>query len=211
MLDNFKKFSGLSEKKIKDSFQTPYILEERKLNVTALDIFSRMLYDRIVYFGTDFNEDSCNTTICQLLYLSSVSNDDINIYINSPGGSVSDGLALIDVMNYIPCDVSTTCVGMSASMGAVLLSSGAKGKRNILPNSRVMIHQPSGGYRGTAADIKIQFEEMEKCKKTLYEILANNMVKSYEEIEVLCDRDSWFGAEEAVNMGLVDNILVKKK
>ncbi len=197
-------------KSINDSTINPYILEERKLNVTQMDIYSRLMMDRIIYFGSDFNSDACNVMLCQLLYLSSVDNRDINVYINSPGGSVYDGLAVIDTMNYIDCDVSTTVAGMAASMGAVLLSSGTKGKRFALPHSRIMIHQPSGGMRGSASDMKIEYEEMMKCRKDLYNILAKNMNKSFEEIEALCDRDKWFLSNEAVEIGIIDKVLERK-
>ena len=135
---------------------TPYILEERQLNVATFDVFSRLMYDRIIYFTGVVNDDTCDTAIAQLLYLSSVDERDINMYINSPGGSVVDGLGLVDTMNYINCDISTTCIGMAASMGSVLLSNGAKGKRFVLPHSRVMIHQVSSSQSGTLADLEIE-------------------------------------------------------
>lgn len=197
-------------KKISNTIVTPYVLEERNLNVASYDIFSRLLLDRIIYFGSDFNSDACNVTIAQLLYLSSVDGRDINIYINSHGGSVFDGLGVIDTMNFINCDVSTTSVGMAASMGAVLLSSGEKGKRFSLPNSRIMIHQPASSMKGTASQFKIEYEEMMKCQKTLYEILSKNMNRPYEEIESLCDRDKWFSAKEGIEFGLIDKILEKQ-
>ena len=134
----------------------PFILEERKMNVTQMDVFSRLLFDRIIYFSGVVDSESCNTVIAQLLYLSSTDNRDINLYINSPGGSVIDGLGVIDTINFIPCDVTTTCVGMAASMGAVLLSCGAKGKRLVLPHSRVMIHQVSSGMSGVSKDLEIE-------------------------------------------------------
>ena len=153
---------------------TPYILEERQLNVATFDVFSRLMYDRIIYFTGVVNSDTCDTAIAQLLYLSSVDERDINMYINSPGGSVVDGLGLVDTMNYINCDISTTCIGMAASMGSVLLSNGAKGKRFVLPHSRVMIHQVSSSQSGTLADLEIELEQTRRCKNDVYKILADN-------------------------------------
>lgn len=188
----------------------PVILEERKMNVAAMDVFSRLLYDRIIYFGDDFNRETCNIIIAQLLYLNSLNNDDISIYINSNGGSVVDGLGVIDTINYIDSQVSTICVGTAASMGAVLLSSGQKGKRYALPHSRIMIHQVSSQMQGTFSDLKIEFEQTERCKHDLYKILATNLNKPYEEIERLCDRDNWFIGEEAKELGIIDEVLIKK-
>lgn len=188
---------------------TPVVLEERKMNVVAMDVYSRMLYDRIIYFGHEFNQDTCNLLNAQLLYLSSLDERDINIYINSPGGSVVDGLSSIDVMNFIPNNVSTTCIGMAASMGAVLLSCGEKGKRFVLPHSRVMIHQVSSGMRGTFSDMKIEMEQTERCRNDVYKLLADNMGKTFEEVEMLCDRNNWFIGQEAVELGIVDKVLTK--
>jgi ATP-dependent Clp protease protease subunit len=188
---------------------TPVVLEERKMNVVAMDVYSRMLYDRIIYFGHEFNQDTCNLLNAQLLYLSSLDERDINVYINSPGGSVVDGLSSIDVMNFIPNNVSTTCIGMAASMGAVLLSCGEKGKRFVLPHSRVMIHQVSSGMRGTYSDIKIEMEQTERCRNDVYRLLADNMGKTFEEVEMLCDRNNWFIGQEAVELGIVDKVLTK--
>lgn len=189
----------------------PFILEERKLNVAQMDVFSRLLFDRIIYFSGVVNDESCNTVIAQLLYLSSIDNRDINIYINSPGGSVVDGLGVIDTINFIPCDVSTTCIGMAASMGAVLLSCGVKGKRFVLPHSRVMVHQVSSGMQGTSKDLEIELEQTLRCKKDIYEILAKNTDKSFEQIENDCDRNFWLIGEEAVNYGIADKLLVKSE
>ena len=188
---------------------TPVVLEERKLNVSTLDIYSRLLYDRILYFGHEFNQETCNLAIAQLLYLDSIGEQNINIYVNSGGGEVLSGLGLIDTMNLIKSPVSTTCVGMAASMGAVLLSCGEKGKRFVLPHSRVMIHQVSSGMRGTYSDMKIELEQTERCRNDLYNILATNLGKSFEEIEQLCDRDNWFIGQEAVDLGIADQLLVK--
>lgn len=187
----------------------PFILEERKMNVTQMDVFSRLLFDRIIYFSGVVDEDSCNTVIAQLLYLSSTDNRDINIYINSPGGSVVDGLGVIDTIDFVPCDITTTCVGMAASMGAVLLSCGAKGKRLVLPHSRVMIHQVSSGMQGVSKDLEIELEQTLRCKKDLYDILSKNTGKSYEQIEKDCDRNFWLIGKEAVDYGLADKVLSK--
>ena len=190
---------------------TPYILEERQLNVATFDVFSRLMYDRIIYFTGVVNSDTCDTAIAQLLYLSSVDERDINMYINSPGGSVVDGLGLVDTMNYINCDISTTCIGMAASMGSVLLSNGAKGKRFVLPHSRVMIHQVSSSQSGTLADLEIEIEQTRRCKNDVYKILADNTGRSFEEMEKLCDRNNWFIGQEAVDLGIVDKVLITAK
>ena len=190
---------------------TPYILEERQLNVATFDVFSRLMYDRIIYFTGVVNSDTCDTAIAQLLYLSSVDERDINMYINSPGGSVVDGLGLVDTMNYINCDISTTCIGMAASMGSVLLSNGTKGKRFVLPHSRVMIHQVSSSQSGTLADLEIELEQTRRCKNDVYKILADNTGRSFEEMEKLCDRNNWFIGQEAVDLGIVDKVLITTK
>lgn len=190
---------------------TPYILEERQLNVATFDVFSRLMYDRIIYFTGVVDDDSCNTAVAQLLYLSSVDERDISMYINSPGGSVVDGLGLVDTMNYISCDISTTCIGMAASMGSVLLSNGAKGKRFVLPHSRVMIHQVSSGAQGVLKDLEIELEQTRRCKNDLYEILAKNTNKSFEEIERDCDRNYWLIGKEVVEYGIVDKVLDRNR
>ena len=190
---------------------TPYILEERQLNVATFDVFSRLMYDRIIYFTGVADDDSCNTAVAQLLYLSSVDERDISMYINSPGGSVVDGLGLVDTMNYISCDISTTCIGMAASMGSVLLSNGTKGKRFVLPHSRVMIHQVSSGAQGVLKDLEIELEQTRRCKNDLYEILAKNTNKSFEEIERDCDRNYWLIDKEAVEYGIVDKVLDRNR
>ena len=220
-LKDFRKFA-LSNTKVSPSvlddvvkkqsnMLTPYILEERQLNVATFDVFSRLMYDRIVYFTGVVNDDTCNTAVAQLLYLASVDERDINMYINSPGGSVVDGLGLVDTMNYINCDVSTLCIGMAASMGSVLLSNGAKGKRFVLPHSRVMIHQVSSSQSGTLADLEIEIEQTRRCKNDVYKILADNTGKTFEEMEALCDRNNWFIGQEAVDLGIVDKVLTKEK
>jgi ATP-dependent Clp protease protease subunit len=196
--------------KKQNNILTPYILEDRQLNVATFDVFSRLMYDRIIYFTGVVNDDTCNTAIAQLLYLASVDERDISMYINSPGGSVVDGLGLVDTMNYINCDVSTLCVGMAASMGSVLLSNGAKGKRFVLPHSRVMIHQVSSSQSGTLADLEIELEQTRRCKQDVYKILADNTGKTFEEMEALCDRNNWFIGQEAVDLGIADKVLQKE-
>ena len=191
----------------------PYILEEREMNVTQMSVFSRLFKDRILFLGTEVTSDSANILMSQLMFLNSVDEtEDIKLYINSPGGSVSCGLAIYDIMNFITPDVSTYCMGTCASMAAVLLSSGEKGKRYSLPHSEVMIHQPSTGIgRIKAEDLRVEFEQMEKCKATLYRILSENTGKDIKEIEDLCRLDKWYSADEAVDFGLIDTVIRKKK
>lgn len=189
---------------------TPVVLEERKLQATAVDIYSRLLFDRIIYMGHEFTPETCNLIVAQLLYLNSLDNRDINLYINSPGGSVLDGLAIIDTMDFIDSKVSTSCIAMAASMGAVLLAHGEQGKRIVLPHSRVMIHQVSSANRGTYSDMKIEMEQTLRCRNDVYTILAKDMNKSFEEVEQLCDRNNWFIGQEAVDIGLADKVLVKE-
>jgi ATP-dependent Clp protease protease subunit len=190
---------------------TRTILEERQMNVASMDIYSRLLYDRVMYFGEEFGAETCNLAVAQLLYLSSIGGEGISIYINSPGGSVMDGLAIIDTMNFIKNKVSTICVGEAASMGAVLLSCGTKGLRYVLPHARVMIHQVSGGARGTVSDMRIDLEVAERCRKDVYTLLAKNMGKTFEEVETLCDRNNWFVGQEAVELGIVDKVLEQQE
>lgn len=191
---------------------TPYILEERQLNVATFDVFSRLMYDRIIYFTGVVNDETCDTAIAQLLYLSSTDERDISMYINSGGGSVVAGLGLVDTMNYINCDVSTTCIGMAASMGSVLLSNGAKGKRFVLPHSRVMVHQVSSSQSGTLADLEIELEQTRRCKNDVYKILADNTGHTFEEMEKLCDRNNWFIGQEAVDdLRIADKVLISSK
>ena len=190
----------------------PYVVEQTSRGERSYDIFSRLLNDRIVMLSEEVNDTTASLVVAQLLFLEAQDPDkDIQFYINSPGGSVSAGLAIYDTMQYIKPDVSTICIGMAASMGAFLLSSGAKGKRIALPNSEIMIHQPSGGSRGQATDIQIQAEQILKIKKRLNEILAANTGKSLKEIERDCERDHFMTAEEAKEYGLIDNIITGKK
>lgn len=198
--------------KTQDVYLNPTIIEERKLNVAQMDVFSRLMMDRILWLNTEVNSDVMNILNSQLLYLDSISDDDISLYINSPGGSVIDGLSTYDIMNYINSDVATYCMGMSASMGAVLLSSGKKGKRYSLPHGEIMIHQPSGSSGHVKSDeLEVAWKQMEKCKNTLYSILSENTGKSVDEIEQLCRLDKWYTAVEAVTEGLIDEVIFKKK
>ena len=186
----------------------PYVIEQTSRGERSYDIYSRLLKERIIFLGEEVNEVTASLVVAQLLFLESEDpNKDINLYINSPGGVVTSGMAIYDTMNYIKCDVSTICIGMAASMGAFLLAGGTKGKRFALPNSEIMIHQPSGGARGQATEIKIVAENILKTKKKLNEILAANTGRSIEEIERDTERDNYMSAEEAKAYGLIDEIL----
>ena len=192
-------------------YLNPYILEERQLNVTQMDVFSRLMMDRIIFLGTEINDYTANTIQAQLLYLDSTDpGKDISIYINSPGGSVTAGLGIYDTMQFISSDVATICTGMAASMGAVLLVAGQEGKRSALPHSRVMIHQPLGGVQGQASDIEIEAKEIQKFKKELYTIISNHSHTPYEKVWTDSDRNYWMTAEEAKEYGMIDAVLVKK-
>ena len=187
---------------------TPNIIEERQMNAVAMDIFSRLMMDRIIFLGVPIYEDVANIIMGQLLFLeSSNPNRDIQIYINSPGGSVYAGLAIYDTMQYISSDVATICTGYAASMGAVLMCAGQKGKRTALPHSRIMIHQPLGGAQGQASDIEITYKEINKLKKELYTIIADHSGQKYAQIEKDGDRDFWMTAEEAKAYGMIDDVL----
>jgi ATP-dependent Clp protease protease subunit len=192
------------------SYISPSILEERQLNVTQMDVFSRLMMDRIIFLGTEVNDYTANVIQAQLLYLDSVDSDrDISIYLNTPGGSVYAGLGIYDTMQLVSPDVATICTGMAASMAAVLLTAGAKGKRSALPHSRVMIHQPLGGAEGQASDIEIAAKQIKQLKGELYEIIAKHSGKSLECIEKDADRDYWMTAQQAVEYGMVDSILTR--
>lgn len=195
---------------VKNSYINPMVLEERQMNVTSLDVYSRLLMDRIIFVNGEVESNMANILTAQLLWLDQQSDKQINLYINSPGGSVIDGLQILDTTKIINAPISTTCLGMAASMGAVILSCGEKGQRFALPHSRVMIHQVSSACRGSYSDMKIEFEQTERCKKDVYNILAENLGKTYDEIELLCDRNNWFIGEEAVKLGIVDEIVTKK-
>lgn len=187
---------------------TPYIMEERRMNVAQMDVFSRLMMDRIIFLGTGIDDQVANIVTAQLLFLeSSDPSKDIQIYINSPGGSVYAGLGIYDTMQIIKPDVATICTGMAASMGAVLLVAGEKGKRSALKHSRVMIHQPSGGAQGVASDMEINLREMLKLKKELYDIIAHHSGQTYEWVEKASDRDYWMTSGEAKDFGMVDEVL----
>ena len=189
----------------------PYVLESTSRGERSYDIYSRLLKDRIIFLGEEVNDVTASLVVAQLLFLESEDpNKDINLYINSPGGSVTAGMAIYDTMNYIKCDVCTTCIGMAASMGAFLLSGGTKGKRYALPNAEVMIHQPSGGARGQETEIRIVAENILKTRNKLNEILAANTGKSVEEIARDTERDNYMTAQEALAYGLIDSIVEKR-
>ena len=189
----------------------PYVVEQTSRGERSYDIFSRLLNDRIIFLGEEVNATTASLVVAQLLYLEAQDPDkDIQFYINSPGGSVTDGLAIYDTMQYIKCDVSTICIGMAASMGAFLLSSGTKGKRIALPNAEIMIHQPSGGFQGQATDIEIHAENIMKIKQRLNEILAANTGKAVEEVRAACERDHFMTSAEAKEFGLIDKVIYKR-
>ena len=186
----------------------PYVVEQTNRGERSYDIFSRLLNDRIVFLGEEVNATTASLVVAQLLYLEAQDPDkEIQLYINSPGGSVTDGMAIYDTMQYIKCDVSTVCVGMAASMGAFLLSSGTKGKRIALPNAEIMIHQPSAGTQGQITDMAIHLKRLEIIKKRMNVILADNCGRSVEEVTADCERDNFMTADEAKEYGLVDKII----
>lgn len=221
MKNEFQKFAlsqGISSlnlhryQSVIDGYVSPTIIEERRLNVAQMDVFSRLMMDRIIFLGAPIDDDVANIIQAQLLFLETQDPErDVQIYINSPGGSVSAGLGIYDTMQLIAPEVSTICTGMAASMGAVLLTAGAKGKRSALPHSRVMIHQPLGGVQGQASDIEITAREILKYKQELYEILANHSRQPIEKIAADADRDYWMRAEEAKAYGLIDEVLIGRK
>ena len=217
----FKKFAvkghGLSSmtldrfEKATDAYINPTIIEERKLNVASMDVFSRLMMDRIIFLGVPIDDDVANIIQAQLLFLASTDpSADISLYINTPGGQVTSGLAIYDTMQLVEPDVATICTGMAASMGSVLLCAGARGKRSCLPHSKVLIHQPLGGAQGQASDIMIAAEEIEKTRKELYEIISEQSGQPYEKVFADADRDYWMTASEALEYGMVDEILSKK-
>ena len=218
-MEDFKKFAkgngvngnGLDKYITQMGYINPTILEERQLNVTQMDVFSRLMMDTNIFLGTGIDADVANIVNAQMLYLSSLSDEDITLNINSPGGEVYSGLAIIDTMNFINNDIQTVCMGMAASMGAVILSAGKKGKRGALKHSRVMIHQPLGGARGQASDILIEAEQIKLVKDELCNILADNSGQSFEKVIADCDRDHWLTADEALKYGLIDIIHTNKK
>ena len=195
-----------------DAYINPTILEERRLNVAAMDVFSRLMMDRIVFLGVPIDDDVANIVQAQLLFLASQESSlDISLYLNTPGGSVSSGLGIYDTMQLIEPDVATICTGMSASMGAILLCAGTKGKRSALRHSRIMIHQPLGGANGQASDIEIAAREIVKVKAELYSILSEHTGKTVEQITADADRDYWMSSSEAKEYGIIDEVLVKRK
>lgn len=221
MKDEFKKYArserGISSlalegyARLSDSYINPTIIEERKLNVASMDVFSRLMMDRIIFLGTAIDDYTANVIQAQLLFLESVDpTKDIQIYLNSPGGSVYAGLGIYDTMQYIQPKVSTICTGLAASMASVLLCAGEKGRRCALPHARVMIHQPMGGADGQATDMEITVREILKLKKELYEIIAKHSGQPFEQVEKDSDRDHWFTAEEALKYGMIDEVLTKK-
>ncbi len=221
-MNDFRKYAtghlGMNGQVLDDVMRTqaqymnPYILEERQLNVTQLDVFSRLMMDRIIFLGTEVNDYTANVLQAQLLYLDSTDpGKDINVYINSPGGSVYAGLGIYDTMQFIQSDVATICTGMAASMAAVLLVAGKEGKRSALPHSRVMIHQPLGGVQGQASDIEIEAREIQKVKKELYTIIADHSGQLFDKVWEDSDRDYWMTAQEACEYGMIDQVLNRKK
>jgi len=201
------RFAGIS-----NDYITPYIIEERPMNITQLDVFSRLMKDRIIFLGVPIYDDVANIIQAQLLFLESQDSErDIQIYMNTPGGSVYAGLGIYDTMQYVKPEISTICTGIAASMGAVLLCAGTKGKRFALPHARVMIHQPMGGTQGQASDIEIEAREIQKLKKELYEIIANHSGQSYEQVWKDSDRNYWMIAAEAKEYGMIDEVLKTDK
>ena len=220
--DEFKKYAtkhkGISSlnleryQSLTSSYISPTIIEERQLNVATMDVFSRLMMDRIIFLGTPIDETVANIVMAQLLFLESADpTKDVQIYLNTPGGSVYDGLGIYDTMQYIQCDVNTICTGMAASMGAVLLTAGTKGKRSALKHSRVMIHQPMGGANGQASDIEITAREILKLKKELYQIIADHSGNPIKKVEKDADRDYWMTSEEAKAYGMIDTVLTREK
>ena len=220
--DEFKKYAvkhrGLSSLSVEryasvsSSYISPTIIEERQLNVATMDVFSRLMMDRIIFVGTPSDETVANIVMAQLLFLESADpTKDVQIYLNTPGGSVYDGLGIYDTMQYIQCDVATTCTGMAASMGAVLIAAGTKGKRSALKHSRVMIHQPMGGAQGQASDIEITAREILKLKRELYQIIADHSGNTLKKVERDADRDYWMTAEEAREYGMIDKVLTREE
>jgi len=191
---------------------TPYVIEERQLNISQLDVFSRLMMDRIIFLGTGINSEVANIVQAQLLFLESTDpKRDVSLFLNSPGGGVYAGLGIYDTMQYISPDVATICTGIAASMGAVLLCAGHKGKRSALPHSRIMIHQPLGGAQGQSTDMEITVREIVKLREELYTIIANHSEQKYEKIEKDSNRDFWMKADEAVKYGMIDEVLTRKK
>lgn len=196
---------------LQNAYINPTIIEERQMNMVAMDVFSRLMMDRIVFLGVPIDDDAANIVQAQLLFLESVDNTkDIQIYLNTPGGGVYAGFGIYDTMQYLRADVATICTGMAASMGAVLLAAGAKGKRSALPHSRVMIHQPLGGAQGQASDIEITAREIAKIKIEIADIIANHSGQTQKKVLKDCDRDFWMTAQEAKEYGMIDEVLIRQ-
>ena len=221
MKDNFNEYAvkgrGLNSntlddyKRAVDDYINPTIIEERKLNVASMDVFSRLMMDRIIFLGVQINDDVANIITAQLLYLASTDpSADISLYVNTPGGVVTSGLAIYDTMQLVEPDVATICIGQAASMGSVLLCAGSKGKRSCLPHARVLIHQPLGGAQGQASDIMIAAKEIEKMRTELYTIISEHSGHPFDKVFKDADRDYWMNAQEALEYGMVDEILTKK-
>jgi ATP-dependent Clp protease protease subunit len=221
-MDEFSKYAvrhrGISSltlekyRSVTANYISPTIIEERQLNIATMDVFSRLMMDRIIFLGVPIDDSVANIIQAQLLFLESVDpKKDIQIYLNTPGGSVYAGLGIYDTMQYINPDVATICTGMAASMGAILLCSGSKGKRTALSHSRILIHQPMGSAEGQASDIEITAREIQKLKKELYDIISLHSGKSYKDIVKDADRDYWMTSQEALDYGMIDEILVKNK
>jgi ATP-dependent Clp protease protease subunit len=218
--DEFKKYAtkhaGISSlnldryTSIMNNWVSPTIIEERQMNIATMDVFSRLMMDRIIFLGSAIDDHVANIIQAQLLFLESTDpSRDISIYLNSPGGGVYAGLGIYDTMQYISSDINTICTGMAASMAAVLMAAGTKGKRSALPHSRIMIHQPMGGASGQASDIEITAREIQKLKKELYEIISKHSGKTMKQVEKDGDRDFWMTAEEAKAYGMIDEILIR--
>lgn len=219
MIGDFNKFAlskGIPSQTLCDygkftsGYVNPTIIEERQLHVTQMDVFSKLIQERQIFLGTAIDSDVANIINAQLLYLDSVSDEDITILVNSPGGSVIDGLSIVDTMNYVSANVGTTTIGMAASMGSIIASSGTKGKRFILKHGKFLLHQPLGGVQGQASQIEIEYKEIQKAKDELYNILSENTGQPFEKIWKDADRDFWLNAQESLEYGLVDDIIIKK-
>lgn len=220
MIGDFNKFAlskGIPSQTLCDygkftsGYVNPTIIEERQLHVTQMDVFSKLIQERQIFLGTAIDSDVANIINAQLLYLDSVGDEDITILVNSPGGSVIDGLSIVDTMNYVSANVGTTTIGMAASMGSIIASSGTKGKRFILKHGKFLLHQPLGGVQGQASQIEIEYKEIQKAKDELYNILSENTGQPFEKIWKDADRDFWLNAQESLEYGLVDDIIIKKQ
>jgi len=204
---DLQKQIDLAKKQPTAGYLSPSILEEREMHVTQMDVFSRLMMERQIFFGTDVSDESANIIVAQLLYLDSISNEDIKMYVNSPGGSVYSGYGILDTMALIKSNVSTCCTGLAASMGAMILMCGTRGKRSMLEHSRCMIHQPLGGIQGQATEIEITAKEILKLKGELIEIIAQRSGQPIEKVREDCERDHWLTAQETLDYGLIDEVI----